>query len=91
MWTYLNFGLQVLICLAVAAFILYDSRKKRKKEPRIVGNWKGKSFWEERVLEDGHHRPGPGTLGHPEGCEHMASPEERAEWEKKLDQGTDRS
>ena len=32
MWTYIDFGLQLLICLAVTAFILYDSWKKRKDE-----------------------------------------------------------
>ena len=32
MWTYIDFGLQLLICLAVTAFILYDSHKHRKQK-----------------------------------------------------------
>jgi hypothetical protein len=32
MWVYLDFFIQLAIAIAVTAFILYDSRKKRKDE-----------------------------------------------------------
>ena len=57
--------LLIIIVVATIAFILYDSGKKRSQEPTL----------------DGHHAAGPGTLGHPEGCEHLMTPEQREEFD----------
>lgn len=64
----------------------WEAARKRNKALNVLwdsGLIKAADLHTAYNLMTEHHPAGPGTLGHPEGCEYMA-PEERAYWEAAL-------
>lgn len=72
--------LLVIIVVASIVFIVYDSRKKRRAEPK----WIDHDCAGYLHTKDGHHPAHPGCLGHPKGCEHMMTEHERKDFEEEI-------